>query len=63
MCMAEQENNALNYKQISLREWTQVIVLKLLRAEKLQRGERPLEKLSLDLATGFTNPSIPVLPD
>ena len=63
MCMAEQENNALNYMQISLREWTQVIVLKLLRAEELQRGERSMEKLSLGSATGFTSPSILVLPD
>jgi hypothetical protein len=61
--MAEQENNALNYTQISLREWTQVIVLKLLRAEELQRGERSMEKLSLGSAIGFTSPSIPVLPD
>jgi hypothetical protein len=63
MCMAEQENNALNYTQISLREWTQVIVLKRLRAEELQRGERSMEKLSLGSATGFTSPSTPALPD
>jgi hypothetical protein len=61
--MAEQENNALNYTQISLREWTQVIVLKLLRAEELLRGERSMEKLSRGSATGFTSPSIPVLLD